>query len=98
MNDESPEQIQFDFGAPAEDGVAIWQWQRQAAIARLALDYGLPLEQHVRLRRSNIDGEFVGKLELASVPLTVDRRQPLQLRLGRMIFPSNEVEYCQRIN
>ena len=96
MTHNPSEQLQLDFGAPAADGVAIWQWERQATLDRLSRDYGLPLGQRVRLRRANIDGEFVGKLELASLPTTTDRRQPLQLRLDRMIFSSHEVEYCQQ--
>ncbi len=89
-----PEQLDLDFGAPAEDGYAIWQWQRKQALQRVSKEWGLPLEQPVRLRLTGIDGEFVGILRLNAMPTTLDRKLPLQLRMDHHVFESTEIEFC----
>ncbi len=91
---EQPEQIDFDWGAPAGDGYASWQWDRQEAVRKIASLWGLPIGQRVRLRRRGIDGEFEDRLALAAMPARLDRRQSLSLRMGRMTFSSEEVEAC----
>ncbi len=88
------EQLELDFGAPAEDGYACWQWDRRAAEERLGREYHLPLGRLVRLRLFQIDGEFVGRLELAARPTNRGAHSALLLRLGRMTFQSSEVEAC----
>ena len=88
------EQLDFDFNSPAEDGYETWMWNRQQASERIARKYKLPIGRNVRLKRYNIDGEFTGKLELPRIPVTINPKNPIDLKLGNMIFPSSEIEYC----
>ena len=91
---EDSNQLEIDWGAPAVDGYASWQWNRQQAVRRIAELWGLPLGRAVRLRRRGIDGDFEGILQLASLPTHLNRQQPLELRMGSMTFSSEEVETC----
>ncbi len=90
-------QLDLDFRAPAEDGYASWQWDRREAVEQIVKLWGLPVGRQVRLRRTGIDGDFEGRLELASMPVRMDRRLPLELRMGKMKFSSGEVETCSVI-
>ena len=94
---QDPNQLDLDFHAPAGNGYAAWEWDRQEAVCRVAAEWGLPIGRQVRLRRQGIDGDFEGKLELASLPARIDRRTPLELRIGKMQFPSTEVEACSAV-
>ena len=87
-------QLDLDFHAPAGDGYAAWQWDRREAVKLISVTWGLPIGRLVRLRRSGIDGEFEGKLELATMPPRMDHRLPLELRMGKMTFSSTEVDVC----
>lgn len=87
-------QLDLDFHAPAEDGYASWQWDREQAVRKIAELWGLPIGREVRLRRRGIDGEFEGPLTLAAMPDRLDRHRPLELRMGKMTFSSEEVETC----
>ena len=91
---QNDDQLDINFGETLGDGYAAWQWDRQAAVSRVVETWGLPIGQQVRLKRYEIDGEFVGKLELVSLPARIDRRLPLELKIGRMIFSSSEVDAC----
>ncbi len=57
----------------------------------------MPISKKVRLKRFCIDGEFEGILELAELPLRINKKQPIELKIGRMEFPSNEIEKCSII-
>lgn len=86
--------IELNFRAPAEDGYAVWQWDRQEAVRRVAKEWSLPLGKQVRLSRWGIDGEFVGNLQLVTLPARMDKRLPLELKIDKMHFPSTEIEAC----
>ena len=87
-------QLEMDFHGPVGDGYANWLRDQQEALKRIAAVWELPLGRRVRLRLHNVDSEFVGKLSLAQVPLSLDRRRPLTLRLPPLEFSSTEIEYC----
>ena len=88
------EQAEIDFGSPAGDGYAMWQWDQAEAIKKIAKVWALPLNQRFRLKLVNIDSEFEGFLSLAERPITLDRRKPLVLRLKPLKFCSDEIEHC----
>jgi predicted membrane GTPase involved in stress response len=90
-------QGQFDFEAPAPDGLDQWRQRRELASRGLAERLGLPLdhEVHVRLKNSM---ELSGRLELKESVLfleTVDETS-LELRVGRADFTLAEMESCVR--
>jgi len=91
---KTPEQLGFDFGAPAEDGYKIWQWERKQCEQRIAKAWNLPVGKKVRIKLVNIDGEFQGRLELARLPLSINNKNPLKIKIGTMRFDSTEIEKC----
>jgi len=88
------QQLDLDFQNPMGNGYKNWQWDREEAVKRIAETWGLPLNRRVRLKVVNIDSEFEGKLCLAEMPITIDRRRPLTLRLAPLEFSSCEIEHC----
>ncbi len=94
---QNTEQLDIDFFAPAEDGYEIWQWERKEAEQRIAKEWKLPIGKMVCLKRLNIDGEFEGKLGLAKLPLSINKKQPLEVKIGKMKFTSDEIEKCSVI-
>jgi hypothetical protein len=93
MQSEST-QLDLDFHAPVGDGYASWQWDREQTIKKIAEVWGLPLNRRVRVRLVNIDSEFEGRLGLAELPVSMDRRRPLLLKLAPITFSSTEIECC----
>ena len=87
-------QLELDFHAPVGRGYANCQWDQQQAIKQIAETWGLPVSKRVRLKLANIDSEFEGKLRLAEVPVTIDRRRPFALRVAPLEFSSLEIESC----
>ena len=49
----SPQQIDMDFNAPAEDGCEIWQWERRETEKRIVKEWGLPTLFDLGERNSN---------------------------------------------
>lgn len=94
---DNNEQLFLDFAAPVADGYAIWQWQHTEAVKRIAETWGLPINRRVRLKLANIDSEFEGELRLAEIPLTLNRKRPLALKLAPLTFSSLEIERCTMI-
>jgi hypothetical protein len=87
-------QLELDFHAPVGRGYANWQWDQQQALKRIAQTWGLPINKRVRVKLANIDSEFEGKLCLAEVPVAIDRRRPLTLRVAPLEFSSLEIQSC----
>lgn len=88
------EQLEINFSDPAENGYETWRWDQEQAVKKIAEAWTLPLNRRVRLKLVNIDSEFEGVLTLAERPLSLDRRQPLVLRLRPLKFSSDEIESC----
>jgi len=61
---ENTDQLDLDFRAPAKDGYAAREWDRQQA------------------------------LRLAQIPVSLDRRRPLFLKMERHVFESSGIEVC----
>ena len=87
-------QLDLDFHVPATDGYAVWQWDQEQAVRRIAEEWQLPIGRGVRVRLCNLDQEFVGRLRLDKRPARLDRKEPLALRVGDMPFLSVEIETC----
>jgi len=88
------EQLDIDFQAPVNDGYDAWQWDRKEAVRQIAKAWALPIGAQVRLRQHGIDGDFEGKLEIATFPKRLNARQPLELKIGKMTFLSTHIETC----
>lgn len=88
------QQLELDFHGPVENGFASWLWDQQQAVKRVIEEWGLPINRRVRVKLVNVDSEFEGILCLAELPLTIDRRRPLALRLAPLTFSSTEIESC----
>ena len=84
----------FDFETGNTDGYANWRREQEAWLEAIRREWAVPVGRNVRLRLHNIDGEFVGKLELASLPVTIDRRVPLRLRVDRVDVHIPDIESC----
>jgi len=92
--DGDAEQLDLNFHGPVGNGYASWQWDQQQAVKRVIEEWGIPINRRVRVKLTNIDSEFEGKLCLAEFPLTIDHRRPLLLRLTPLQFVSTEIESC----
>jgi hypothetical protein len=62
-----------------------------------AEEWGLPLDRKVRIKLKNRQEEE-GRLVLAEMPPTLDRRSPLALRIGLRTFFSDEIAECTVID
>lgn len=91
---EDPIQGVFDFETGNPDGLANWRNQREALLRAVREEWSLPVGRRVRIRLRNIDGEFVGTLDLVRDPPAIDRRLPLALRVGRVDVAVAEIEQC----
>ena len=87
-------QLGFDFGAPAEDGYAAWQWERKAYGQKIAKAKGLPIGKKVSLKLYGIDYEFTGVLEVARLPVVWDASLDVELRLAKKTFLNTDIERC----
>jgi len=74
--EEDPIQGVFDFESGNPDGLANWRNQREAILRAVREEWSLPVGRRVRVRLRNIDGEFVGTLDLVRDPPAIDRRPP----------------------
>ena len=88
------EQLEMDFGSSAGDGYESWKRDQEQAVREIAEIWALPLNRKVHLKLANIDSEFEGVLTLAERPLTLNRKQPLILRLKPLKFSSDEIDRC----
>lgn len=94
MEDGSPIQGIFDFDTGDTDGLANWRRQEEARLNAVREVWALPVGRHVRIRLRDIDGEFEGLLKLLHYPTVLDRRLPLQLRVGSVDVAINDIEAC----
>lgn len=94
MNEEGPIQGVLDFESGNPNGFENWLREQEERLERIRREWSLPVGRNVRVRLCDIDGEFQGKLELVRYPESIDRRNPLQLRIGGVVIPSTEIEQC----
>jgi len=87
----------LDFHAPVGQGYEAWLWDREQAVKKISTVWGIPLNQRVRVKLINIDSEFEGMLTLAEMPVSLDGRGSLTLRLPPLCFSSAEIERCTRL-
>ena len=98
MSGSSQSEFSFD-QTTAGDGLDRWYQQRDRATRRLAQRLGLPLEREVEVCLK--DGVILrGKLRLKEDMLfteAVDEKH-LELAIGRVDFPYNQIESCVRLD
>lgn len=87
------EQELFDFASGQDAGYRSWQLQQEKHLESIRREWNVPIGSKVRVRLRNIDNDFVGVLRLGVMPITIDRRLPLTLRLDSMTFDRGEIEY-----
>ena len=87
-----PVQGVLDFGLGDAAGFAKWQRDQEARLEAIRREWGVPVGRRVRVRLKDLDGELKGKLELVSMPATLDRRVPLRLRVDRVEFGIPDIE------
>lgn len=99
-------QLDFNFAADdllefprdlGEEGWFQFHSEQKQAFQILDRRYGIALNQCVRLRLQCRDEEFEGKLVLDSLLLPSPSDEVIRLRLGKMVFDSSEIEYCERL-
>ena len=81
-----------------EEGWFQFHSQQQQAFQILNRRYGIALNQNVRLRLQCREVELEGKLVLDSLLLPSPSDEFIRLRLGKMVFDSSEIEYCERLD
>lgn len=105
--EDGSSQLDFNFAAddllefPRDLGEEGWfQFHSEQKQAFQVLDrrFGIALNQQVRLRLQCCDEELEGKLVLDSLLLPSPSDEVIRLRLGRMVFDSSQIEYCERLN
>ncbi|HUF62163.1 MAG TPA: hypothetical protein VMN36_08825 [Verrucomicrobiales bacterium] len=82
----------FDFESGHLDGFANWRREQESRLEAIREEWGLPVGRKVRIRLHTMDGELEGMLRLATMPVSVDRRIPLRLRLGRVDLTPPDIE------
>jgi hypothetical protein len=94
MEPESDTGLQgvFDFESGRLDGLENWRREQEARLEEIRKEWGLPVGKKVRIKVSNIAGELEGVLRLAVMPVSVDRRIPLRLRVGRVDLCEGDIE------
>jgi hypothetical protein len=94
MTGNGPTQGVLDFDAGGTAGFETWRQQQEARLEAIRREWSVPLGRRVRIRLRNIDGDFEGKLQLAQQPATIDRREPLHMRVGRVDVFIPDIEQC----
>ncbi len=82
----------FDFETGHLDGLANWRREQEARLEAIREEWGLPVGRKVRIRLRTMDGELEGMLRLVVMPVSVDRRIPLRLRVGRVDLTEPDIE------
>jgi hypothetical protein len=100
-------QLDFNFAADdllefprdlGEEGWFQFHSEQKQAFQILDRRFGIALNHHVRLRLQCRDEELEGKLVLDSLLLPSPSDEAIRLRLGKMVFDSSEIEYCERLD
>ena len=81
-----------------EEGWFQFHSEQKQAFQILDRRYGIALNQRVRLRLHCRAEEFEGKLVLDALLLPSPSEEAIRLRLGKMVFDSSEIEYCERLD
>lgn len=88
----SEDQVEFDFSEISVEAHDATNRARGYDIEHeIAEEWGLPLGKTVEVWVRNPERLLYGRLELAEIPRTLDRRQVLQLRIKGDRFSSREI-------
>ncbi len=88
----------FDFESGNADGIENWRRERGVLLASIREEWGLPVGRRARVTLAGIDREMEGLLEVAGIPRTIDRKQPLELRIAGVRILSTEIEGCRVVS
>ena len=100
-------QLDFNFAADdllefprdlGEEGWFQFHSEQKQAFQILDRHYGIALNQRVRLRLQCREEDLEGKLLLDSLLLPSLSEESIRLRLGKVVFESSEIEYCERLD
>jgi len=81
-----------------EEGWFQFHSEQKQAFQILDRRFGIALNQRVRLRLQCHAEALEGKLVLDSLLLPSPSGESIRLRLGKRVFDSSEIEYCERLN
>ncbi|HMO50377.1 MAG TPA: hypothetical protein PKE26_06400 [Kiritimatiellia bacterium] len=68
--------------------------ERQEAIARMEVQFGLVLHRRVRMTLAGFPGEFTGVMMLDQLIPPHQRGDELRLRIGEVRFEARDLESC----
>jgi hypothetical protein len=88
----------FDFESGNTDGFANWRREQERRLDAIRGEWGLPVGRNVRLRVRTIEGELEGKLRMIDMPVSIDRRVPLHLRISGIDIEAADIERCTVID
>ena len=100
-------QLDFNFAADdllefprdlGEEGWFQFHSEQKQAFQILDRRFGIALNQYVRLRLQSRDEEVEGKLVLDSLLLPSPADDVIRLRIGRLVFDSSQIEYCEPLD
>lgn len=100
-------QLDFNFAADdllefprdlGEEGWFQFHSEQKQAFQILDRRFGIALNQRVRLRLQSRDEDMEGKLVLDSLLLPCPSDEAIRLRLGKIVFDSSEIEYCEPLD
>ena len=94
MPDNGPIQGVFDFESGCMDGYQNWQKQQEERLEAIRREWGLPINNRVRIKLKNVIGEIEGKLQLREHPDTIDRCVPLYLKVANFEVFIADIENC----
>ncbi|HSR88075.1 MAG TPA: hypothetical protein VLL07_03905 [Pontiella sp.] len=104
--DDQGNQLDFNFAADdllefprdlGEEGWFQFHSEQKQAFQVLDRHYGIALNQRVRLRLKDRETDLEGKLVLDSLLLPAPSEKSIRLRLGKVVFDSSEIRYCERL-
>jgi len=82
---------------PAERGYHSFTSEQTAALQALEQQFGLILNQRVRVTLFGVPAEFVGKLMLAQLLPFTSGDGHVRLRIGAAEFDDTDIESCVRL-
>lgn len=97
MEEAGANQGVFDFESGNTDGFENWRRQQEERLEAIRNEWGLPIGRRVRMQLVSIRGELEGRLRLREMPVSIDRRIPLRLRVDEIDVTLSDIEHCTLI-
>lgn len=91
------EQMGFDFEGEGQDGLLAFQEEVRRETERINRQFGIFLNERVRVTLRGWDEEFEGKLLLNSLVWPERKTDEVPLRIGKITFDAADIESCHRM-